>query len=92
MSNAHFSFYKIQSSNWNLDYPNMLTNQIDFRFPKLYFSPLIRNKIECINKQLLVYVNRPSKAIWESVLNNAIKYVLLFEKSFSKAWTGVQSS
>ena len=42
--------YKIQSSNLNLNYPNILTNQIDFCFPKLYFSPLIRTKMEFINK------------------------------------------
>ena len=50
MSNPNFLFYKLQSSNLNLDY----TSQIDFCFPKLCFSPLIRTKIECINKQLLV--------------------------------------
>ena len=61
MSNQHFSFSKIQANNLNLDYSNVLTNQIDFCFPKLYFSPLIRTKIECINKQLLVYINWPNK-------------------------------
>ena len=80
MSNPHFS-YKIQSNNWNLDYPNILTNQIDFRFPKLHFRPLIRSKIEYINKQLLVDVNWSNKAIWKSALNKGTTYVLLFEKS-----------
>ena len=82
MSDPHFSFYKIQSNNLNLDYPNILNNQIDFRFPKLYFSPLIRSKIEGINKQLLVDFNWPNKAIWKSVLNKTTNDVLLFKKSF----------
>ena len=33
-----------------------------------------------------------TKAIWKSALIKAIKDVLLFEKSFSKAWTSVQNS
>ena len=77
MSNPNFSFYKLQSNNLNLDYTNILTSQIDFCFPKLRFSPLIRTKIECINKQLLVDVNWPNKAIWKSTLK---KDILLFEK------------
>ena len=57
MGREHFSFYKIESNNLNLHYPNILTNQIVLCFPKLYFSPLVQTKIECINKQLLVDVN-----------------------------------
>ena len=82
MSNPHFSFYKIQSNNLNHGYPNILTNQINFCFSKLYFSPLIRTKIEYINKQLVIDVNWPNKAFWKSALNKATKYILLFEKSF----------
>ena len=74
--------YKIHSNNLIFDYPNILINQNDFSFPKLYFSPLIRTKIECINKQRLVDVNWPNKAIWKSELNKAIKNILLFEKLF----------
>ena len=80
MSNQNFSFYKIKSNNSNLDYPNILTKRIDYFFPKLYFSPLIWTKIECINKQLLVNVNQPNKAIWKPALNKATKDALLFEK------------
>ena len=65
----------------NLDYPNILTNHIDFCFLKLYFSVLTRKKIESINKQL-VDVNWPNKAILKSALDNAAKEVLLSEKSF----------
>ena len=57
MGREHFSFYKIESNNLNLHYLNILTNQIVLCFPKLYFSPLVQTKIECINKQLLVDVN-----------------------------------
>ena len=39
--NPHFSFYEIQSSNLNLNYPNILTNQIDFCFPQLHSCPSI---------------------------------------------------
>ena len=74
--------YKIQSNNLIFDYPNILINQIDFSFRKLYLSPLIRTKIECINKQRLVDVNWPNKAIWKSELNKATKNILLFEKLF----------
>ena len=52
-----FFLYKIQFNNLNLDYPNILTNQIDFCFPKLYFGSLIRTKTECINKQPFIDVN-----------------------------------
>ena len=41
----------------------------------------MQTKIERINKQLLVDANWPNKAIWESVLDKAIKDVLLFGKS-----------
>ena len=69
MTNTHFSFYKKHSNNLNLNYPNILTNQTDFCFPKLYLSALIRTKIECMNKQLLNDVNWPNEAIWKSLLN-----------------------
>ena len=82
MSKQNFLFYKIQSSNLNLDFSNILTNQIDFCFPKLYFSPFIRTKIERINKQLLFNVNRSNKAIRKLALTKATKEALLFEKSF----------
>ena len=39
--NLNFSFYTMESNNLNLHYPNILTNQIDFCLPKLYFSSLI---------------------------------------------------
>ena len=63
MSSQKFLFCKIQSNNLNLDYPNILTNQLDFCFPKLYFSSLIRTKAECINKHPLINVNWPNKAM-----------------------------
>ena len=49
ISNKHFSLYIIQSNNLILDYLNILSNQIDFCFPKLHVSPQIRTKIELIN-------------------------------------------
>ena len=82
MINPHFSFYKIQFNNLNVDYPNILTSQTYFRFPKLYFSTLIQTKIEYFNKQLLIDVNWPNKSIWKSAVNKLTKDVLLFEKSF----------
>ena len=82
MSNPQFSFCKTQSNNLNLDYPNILTNPINFCFPKLYFSPLIQAKIECISKQLLVDVNSPNKA--KLVLNKATKDALLSRNHFKK--------
>ena len=39
--NLNFAFYKIQSNNLNLDYPNILAKQTGFCCPKLYFSSLI---------------------------------------------------
>ena len=75
MSNPHFSFYKTQSKNLNLDYPNILTNPNDFCFPKLYFSPLIQTEIECISKQLLIDANSPNKV--KLVLNKTTKDALL---------------
>ena len=92
MSNPYFSFCKKQSNNLNLNYLNNLTNQIDCCFTKLCFSPLIQTQIECINKQLLVDVSWPNKAIWKSELNKATKDVLLFEKSLQKAWAVVRNS
>ena len=77
MSKQHFLIHKTQSNNFSLDYPNKLTNQIDLYFQKLYFSPLIRMKIECIDKQLLVDVNYSNKAIWKSTLNKASKYAFV---------------
>ena len=68
MNNPKLWFYRMQSNNLNLDYLNVLTNQIDFCFSKLYLSTLIRTKIECITKQLLVDINWPSKAIFNSAL------------------------
>ena len=82
MNNQHFPFYKKQSHNLSLNYPNILTNQINSCFSKLCFSPLIRTKIECINKQLLVDVNCPNKAIWKLALDKTKKDVLLLEKLF----------
>ena len=81
MSSEHFSFYKIEPHNLNLDYPHILTNPIVLRFPKLYFSPLVQTKIECFNKQLLVDINWINKAIWKSTLKKATKGVSLFEGS-----------
>ena len=78
MSDSHFLFNKIQFNNLNLDYPNILTKKTDFYFPKLYSSPLIGAKIECINKQLLVDINWSNKAIWKSALNKATKEILIF--------------
>ena len=54
---TNFFLNKIQSNNLNLDYPDILTDQIDFCFLKVYFSSLIRTKIECINKQSLININ-----------------------------------
>ena len=68
MSSQKNLFYKIRSNNLNLDYPDILTDQIDFCFLKVYFSSLIRTKIECIDKQPLINVNRPNKAMWKSAL------------------------
>ena len=68
MSNQNFLFYKIQSNNLNLDYPNILTNQTDFCFPKLCFSSLIRTKTDNINKQSLIDVTWPNKPMWKSAL------------------------
>ena len=76
-------FYKIRFNNY-FNYPNILTNQTDFCFPKLYFSLSVPTKIVCINKQLLVDVIWPNKTICKSSLNKATKDVLLFEKSFWK--------
>ena len=56
MSSQNFLFYKIQSNNLNLDYPNILTNPTDFCFPKLYFSLLIRTKTNGIKTQPLIDV------------------------------------
>ena len=92
MSNQIFLFNKIASDNLNLDYRNILTYEIDFCFPKLYFGPLIQTKGESINKQLLVNVNWPKKAIWKPALNKATKDVLLFQKLFKKSWTGIRNS
>ena len=68
MSSQNFLIYEIQPNNLNLDYPNILTNQTDFCFPKLYFSSLIRNKTESINKQPLIDVTWPNKVMWKSAL------------------------
>ena len=40
----------------------------------------------------MVDVSWLNKAIWKSALNEAIKYVLLFEKSFLKGWTTARNS
>ena len=84
MSMKHFSFHKIKSNNLNLGYLNKLTNQIDLCFPKLYFSPSIRAKIECIEKELLVHLNWSNKAIWKSALNRATKDVFVIWKIILK--------
>ena len=47
----------------------------------MYFNPLVQTKIECINKQLLVDVNQPNKAVWKSALNKATEGISLFEES-----------
>lgn len=73
MSSEHFSFYEIEYNNFNLDYPNILTNQIVLRFLNLYFSPLVQTKIECFNKQLLVDINWLNKDILKSVLGKVIR-------------------
>ena len=49
------------SNNSNSDYLSALSVQIGFL--KLYFSPLIRTPIECINKPMLIDVNRFNKTI-----------------------------
>ena len=73
---------------WAIQFESWLSEYLDQRncFPTLYFSALIRTKIEYINKQLLLDVNWPNKGIWKSALSKAIKYVLLFEKPFLKTW------
>ena len=68
MSSQNFLFYKIESNNLNLDYPNILTNQTDYSFPKLYFSSLIRTETDSINKQSPIDVTWPNKAMWKSAL------------------------
>ena len=84
MSKQHFSFYKIESNNLNLDYLIKLSNEIDLCFLKLYFSPSIRAKIECIEKELLVDLNWSNKAIWKSALNRATKDVFVLWKIILK--------
>ena len=44
--------------------------------------PLIPNKIECINKQLMLNIDWPDETIWKSVLNIAATDDLLFGKLF----------
>ena len=80
MSSQYFLFYKIQSNNLNLNYLNILTNQTDFCFPKLYFSSLIRTKADRINKQLLINLIGLIKP-YGSLRFKATQYVLLFERS-----------
>ena len=80
MNNQKFSFYKLQSNNSNLDYWNIFTNQIDFCFSKLSSGQLIRTNVECVNKQVLIEINWPSKAVSKSALNKATKEVLMIEK------------
>ena len=62
-----------------------MTNQIDLYFLKLYFSPLIRTKIECMDKQLLVDFNWSNKAIWKSVLNKTTKYFFVIREIILKS-------
>ena len=54
MSNSYISLCKIPSHNLNSVYSNFLTNEIDFCFPKLYSSQLIRTQIEYVNKLDLI--------------------------------------
>lgn len=49
VSHLHFSLRKIRSNDLNSICLNVLTSQIDFCFPKLYFSWLIQIQVECIN-------------------------------------------
>ena len=59
-----------------------MTSQVDFGFPKLSFSSVMRTKTKRIHRQLMVDVNWPNKGIQKSVLNKATRDGLLFEKSF----------
>ena len=68
ISSRNFLFYKIPSNNLNFHYPNILTNQTDFCFLKLYFSLLNRTKTDSIKKQPLIDVTWPKKAMWKSAL------------------------
>ena len=79
----------MQSNNLNLDYANILTNQIDFCFPKLYFNPLIWTKIGCINKLLLLDVNWRNKAIWTLVLRIHWRLSTILKASDKSAWSNV---
>ena len=63
------SLGKMPLNKLNSDYSNIWTIQIDLRFQKLYFSPLIRTQMECIKKQLFVDVNWLFKAIWKLALS-----------------------
>ena len=60
---------------------------IQFDFPRLDFSPLIRTDIECINKQLLVDVNWLNKATSKPPLSRAMKVMWDTIQKDMNTWT-----
>ena len=63
MSKQNFDFTEYSPKIWVSIIRTSWLTKLIFFFSRLYFSALIRTKIESINNQLVVDINWPSKAI-----------------------------
>lgn len=82
MSNSYFTICKVSSNNFNFNYSDVLTIQINVCFSKPCFSPLTGTKIDYISKQLFIDVNGLNKATYKSTLSKVVKDALLCEITF----------
>ena len=55
LSHLDFSLYKATPNDFNSNYLNVLTIQIDLRFRKVNFSPLTRPQTKCINELIELF-------------------------------------